>query len=177
MVSEEKSKYVSANRDPGPPSCFSNPPEKHNLGRGLSDLASCQVLLNSIQRFQVRLGYCFTPYQRLWLYNGAPLVAFYNNLGILRRRSRKCLSKSEDRVAGLFLQLARKHKLSRGRWDLASCKVFVAFCTAVNKGDVENVPAIQRLGWPFGFSDLPEKHKLGRGHWDLASCQVSLNSV
>ena len=125
MVSEEKSKYVSANRDPGPPSCFSNPPEKHNLGRGLSDLASCQVLLNSIQRFQVRLGYCFTPYQRLWLYNGAPLVAFYNNLGILRRRSRKCLSKSEDRVAGLFLQLARKHKLSRGRWDLASCKVLL----------------------------------------------------
>ena len=28
------------------------------------------------------LGYCFTPYQRLWLYNGAPLVAFYDTLGI-----------------------------------------------------------------------------------------------
>ena len=27
------------------------------------------------------LGYCFTPYQRLWLYNGAPLVAFYDTLG------------------------------------------------------------------------------------------------
>ena len=32
----------------------------------------------------VRLGYCFTPYQRLWLYNGAPLVAFYDTLGIRR---------------------------------------------------------------------------------------------
>ena len=37
---------------------------------------------------QVRLGYCFTPYQRLWLYNGAPLVAFYDTLGIRRTYSR-----------------------------------------------------------------------------------------
>ena len=29
----------------------------------------------------VRLGYCFTPYQRLRLYNGAHLVAFYDTLG------------------------------------------------------------------------------------------------
>ena len=36
----------------------------------------------------VRLGYCFTPYQRLWLYNGAPLVAFYDTLGIRRSYSR-----------------------------------------------------------------------------------------
>ena len=37
---------------------------------------------------QVTPGYCFTPYQRLWLYNGAPLVAFYNTLGIRRTYSR-----------------------------------------------------------------------------------------
>ena len=37
---------------------------------------------------EVRLGYCFTPYQRLWLYNGAPLVAFYDTLGIRRTYSR-----------------------------------------------------------------------------------------
>ena len=35
-----------------------------------------------------RLGNCFTPYQRLWLYNGAPLVAFYDTLGIRRTYSR-----------------------------------------------------------------------------------------
>ena len=29
---------------------------------------------------KLRLGYCFTPYQRIWLYNGAPLVAFYDTL-------------------------------------------------------------------------------------------------
>ena len=37
---------------------------------------------------RIRLGYCFTPYQRLWLYNGAPLVAFYDTLGIRRTYSR-----------------------------------------------------------------------------------------
>ena len=36
----------------------------------------------------VRLGYCFTPYQRPRLYNDAPLVAFYDTLGIRRTYSR-----------------------------------------------------------------------------------------
>ena len=36
----------------------------------------------------VRLGYYFTPYQRLWLYNGAHLVTFYDTLGIRRTYSR-----------------------------------------------------------------------------------------
>ena len=34
------------------------------------------------------LGHCFTPYQRLWLYNGAPSGAFYDTLGIRRMYSR-----------------------------------------------------------------------------------------
>ena len=38
---------VSANQRPGRPSCFSDRPEKHKLGRGHWDLASCQVSLNS----------------------------------------------------------------------------------------------------------------------------------
>ena len=67
---------ISANQRPGRPSCFSNRPKKHKLGRGRWDLASCQVSLNSIQRFQ--------------------------------RRSWKCLSQSEARVAILFFQSARK---------------------------------------------------------------------
>ena len=46
-----------------------------------------------------------------------------------------------------------------------------------SKGEVENVSANQRSGWPSWFSDRPEKHKLGRGNWVLASCQISLNSV
>ena len=49
---------VSANQRPGRPSCFSDRPEKHKLGRGRWDLASCQVSLNSVQRFQRRSRKC-----------------------------------------------------------------------------------------------------------------------
>ena len=45
------------------------------------------------------------------------------------------------------------------------------------RGEVENVSANQRPGWPSCFSDRPDKHKLGRGCWVLPSCQVWLNSV
>ena len=51
---------VSANQRPGQPSCFSDRPEKHKLGRGRWDFASCQVLLNSIQRFQRRSRKCLS---------------------------------------------------------------------------------------------------------------------
>ena len=51
---------VSANQRPGRPSCFSDRPEKHKLGRGHWDLASYEVLLNSIQRFQRRSRKCLS---------------------------------------------------------------------------------------------------------------------
>ena len=51
---------VSANQRPGLPSCFSNRPENHKLGRGQWDLASCQVSLNSYQRFQRRSRKCLS---------------------------------------------------------------------------------------------------------------------
>ena len=51
---------VSANQRPGRPSCFSDQPEKHKLGRGRWDLASCQVSLNSVKRFQRRSRKCLS---------------------------------------------------------------------------------------------------------------------
>ena len=45
---------------PGRPSCFSDRPKKHKLGRGRWDLSSCQVSLNSIQRFQRRSRKCLS---------------------------------------------------------------------------------------------------------------------
>ena len=50
----EEVKNVSANQGPGRPSCFSDRPEKHKLGKGRWDLASGQVSLNSVHRFQRR---------------------------------------------------------------------------------------------------------------------------
>ena len=49
---------VSANQRLGRLSCFSHWPEKHKLGRGRWYLASCQVSLNSVQRFQRRSWKC-----------------------------------------------------------------------------------------------------------------------
>ena len=43
---------VSTYYRPERPSYFSDLPEKHKVGRGRWDLASCQVSLNSVQRFQ-----------------------------------------------------------------------------------------------------------------------------
>ena len=51
---------VSANHRPGRQSCFSDRPEKHKLSRGHWDLAYCQVLLNSVQRFQRRSRKCLS---------------------------------------------------------------------------------------------------------------------
>ena len=49
---------VSANQRPGRPSCFSDRPEKHKLGRGRWDLPSCKVSSNSVQWFQRRSRKC-----------------------------------------------------------------------------------------------------------------------
>ena len=46
--------YVAANQRLGQPSCFSYRPEKHKLCRWRWDIASCWVLLNSVQKFKVR---------------------------------------------------------------------------------------------------------------------------
>ena len=51
---------VSANKRPGWLSCFSDRPEKRKPGRGCWDLASCQVSLNSVQRFQRKSRKCLS---------------------------------------------------------------------------------------------------------------------
>ena len=55
-----KVENVSANHRPGRPFCFSDPPEKHKLGRGRWDLASYQVSSNSFRRFQSRSRKCLS---------------------------------------------------------------------------------------------------------------------
>ena len=61
-VSEEKSKMSWPIRDQGGLFVFLIGPknEKHKLGRGRLDLASCQVSLNSIQWFQRRSRKCLS---------------------------------------------------------------------------------------------------------------------
>ena len=56
----EEVENVPANQRPGQPSYFSDRPEKHKLGRGRGDLASCQVSLNSVQWFHRRSRKCLS---------------------------------------------------------------------------------------------------------------------
>ena len=194
---------ASANQRPGQPSCFSNRSEKHKLGRGRWDLASCQVSLNSVQRFQRRSRKCLSqsearaailffqsarkqPFcfsnrpKKYKLGRGHWYLASYqvslNSVQRFQRRSGKCLSQSEARAAILFFRSARNTNLEEDIDILLPIKfrwiLFSGF-----RGEVENVSANQRPGRPSCFSNRPEKHKLGRGCWELASCQVLLNSV
>ena len=115
---------VSANQRPGRPSFFTDPPEKHKLGRGRWDLVSYQVSLNSVQRFQRRSRKCLSQSEAraailfFWsapkhkLCRGRWDLASYevllNFIQRFQRRSRKCLGQSEARAAILFFRSARK---------------------------------------------------------------------
>ena len=122
---------VSANQRPGRPSCFSDRPEKHKLGRRRLDLASWQVSLNSVQRFQRRSRKCLSQSEarRPSCFSDRPekhklgrgrwdLASYQVSLNSVQRfkwRSRKCLGQSEARAPSCFSGRPEKHKLGRGR--------------------------------------------------------------
>ena len=115
---------VSANQRPGRPSCFSDRPEKHKLGRGRWDLASCKVLLNSVQWFQRRspkllsqsearaaiLFFRSARKTQTWkrTLRSCFLSCFVEFHSAVSEEKSKCLSQSEARAAILFFRLARK---------------------------------------------------------------------
>ena len=76
----------------------------------------------------------------------------------------------------LFTDRPTKHKLGRGRWDLASCQVSLNYVQRFQRKSRKCLSQSEARR-PYCFLDRHKKHKLGRGRWDLASCQVSLNSV
>ena len=123
----EEVENVSANQRLGRIFCFSDRPEKHKLGRGRRDLASCQVSLNSAQLFlqrsrkflsQSEAGAAILFFRSAWkiqtwyICRGLWDLAFYKvSLYLVQqfqRRSRKCLCQSEARAAILFFRSARK---------------------------------------------------------------------
>ena len=109
---------------PGQQFLFIHRPERHKLGRGRFDLETCQVSLNSIQRFQrrsrkylsqseARRPSCFSDRpEKHKLGRGcwdlASCQVSLNSVQRFQRRSRKCLSQSEARAAILFFRSARK---------------------------------------------------------------------
>ena len=71
----------------------------------------------------------------------------------------------------------KKHKLGRGREDLASCQVSLDYVQRFQRKSQNMSQPIRGQGSHIVFCDQPEKHKLGRGRWELAFCPVSFNSV
>ena len=67
----EEVENVSDNQRPGRPSYFSDRPENHKLGRGHWDILSCNVLLNSVQRFQKTKSKCLKQSE-----DGAAILIF-----------------------------------------------------------------------------------------------------
>ena len=74
-----------------------------------------------------------------------------------------------------FSDRPEKHKLGRGRWDLASYQVSLNSVQQFQRRSRKCLSQSEARRQSC-FSDRPEKHKLGRGRWDLSSCQVSSNS-
>ena len=182
----EEVENVSANQRPGRPSFFFFQwSEKHKLGRGRWDLASCQVLLNSIQQFQRRSRKCLSQSEaraailfsdrpqkhklgrEYW--DHASCQVSLNSVWRFQRRSKKCLSQSEVRAPILFFPIGRKHRNLVEDIEILLIVKFRWILLIGSIGEVQNVSANQRPGQPSCFSDQPEKHKLGRGRWDLAS--------
>ena len=85
-------KNILARNAPPPPRISNGPCLRRTIFQGIGQWAI------------VRLVYCLTPHQRLWLYNGATLVAFYDTLGIRRIYSRlKPPASSRGQWANFFL--------------------------------------------------------------------------
>ena len=185
----EEAENVSANQTPGRPSCFSDRPEKHKLGRGRWNLASCQVSLNSVQRFQRRNRNCLSQsdaraailfFGSAWktqTWDLASWQVWLNTIQQFQWRSRKYLSQSEARAAIFFSQTARKTQTWWKTFRSCFLSSFVESCSAVSEKKSNMSQPIRGQSGHLFFADQPEKLKLCRGHWDLASCQVALNSV
>ena len=106
---------------PGRPCWFSDQPEKHKLGTGHCNLASCQVSLNSVSRFQRSLFeseteaaiLLFRSAQKHKLCEGRRYLAScqvsLTSIQRCQRSIRKCLSLSETGPPFCFSDGPKKH--------------------------------------------------------------------
>ena len=161
-------KNVLANQRLWHPSCFSiGPIEKHKLGRERWDLASCQVPLNTVQWFQMRIRKYLSQSEA-----GRPFCG--------RTMGSKVTCRPPEYNVPFFWRIGQGGYFGSAQntetWKrtFRSCFLssFVEFRTAVPNVSANQNP-VGHLLFPIG----KKPHKLCRGRWDLASCQVSLNYV
>ena len=180
---------VSINQRPGRPSWFSDQPEKHKLGRGRGDLASCQVSWNSFQWFQGRSKKClsksearaailfFRSARKTQTLRSCFLSSFFQFGSAVSEEKSKMSQPNRGQGSHLGFPIGPKNTNLVEHIEILLPVKFRRIPFSGFREEVKSVSANQSSGRPSCFSDQPEKHKLGRGPWDLASCQVLLNSV
>ena len=111
----------------------------YKLGRGRWDLASCQVLLNSVGRFQRRSRKCLSQSEAmaaiLFFRTARKNTNLVEDVEILlpvkfhwipfsgfRREVENVSANQRQGLPFCFSDRPEKHKLGRGRWDLAFFK-------------------------------------------------------
>ena len=142
---------VSANQRPGWPSCFSDQLEKHKGGGGRLDLASCQVSLNSVQRFERKSWKCLSQLEtraahrpkNQELGRGRWDLAYcqvsLNSIQWFQRRSRKCLSQSRGQDGYLVFPIGLKNTNLVENIDILLPVKFRWIPLCGFRGEVENV--------------------------------------
>ena len=152
--------------------------KNHKLGRGCWDLASCQVSLNSVQRFQRISWKCLSQSEartailffrwakkhklRKGHWDLSSCQILLKSVQWFKRRSRKCLSQSEAKGGHLVFLIGLKNTNLVEDIKILLPVKFRWIPFSGFRGEVENASANQRPGRP-SCSDRPEKHKLGRG--------------
>ena len=172
--------------------CFSDRPEKHKLGRGCWDLASCQVSLNSVQRFQRRSRKCLSQLEARGGHLDFPIDKKNTNLvedvGILlpvkfcwipfsgfRGEVENVSANQRPGRPSCFSNQPEKHKRCRGRWHLASCQVSLISVQQFQRRSRTCLSQSEARAATLFFR-LARKTQPSRRRWDLASCQNLLNS-
>ena len=182
-----------ANQRSERPSCFSDRLEKHKLGKGHWNLASCQVSSNSVQQFQRRSRKCLSQSEaraailffrsarkrQTWLRTLTSCFhpSFVEFLSAVSEEKSKMSQPIRGQGIHLVFPIGPKNTNLVEDVEILLPFKFPWIPFSGFRGEVENISANQRPGRQSCFSDRPEKHKHGSGRWDLASCQVSLNSV
>ena len=184
----EEVENVSANQRPGWPSCFSDWSEKHKPSKGLWDLASYQVSLNSVQRFQRRSRKMSQPIRGQGGHLVFPICPKNTNLveGVemllpvkfrwipfsgFRGEVENISANQRPGRPSCFSDLPEKHKLGRGRWDVASCQVslnsFHRFqrrsrkCESLRTDDGRCAMTIAHLSLRLRWAKIPRNYSLG----------------
>ena len=170
---------------------FCDRSEKHFLGRGRWDIASCEVSLNSVRRRSRKcLGQSVARAIILFFFDQSPektkhLVEDIKILVPVRFRwilfsgFRYVKNIAANRKQGppfcFFFLIGQKHKLCRGRWNLASYQVSLNSCQRFKRSWKCLSKSYAKAAISFFW--LTRKNKLVRMCLDLASCQISLNPV